>query len=139
MGSFSSLLPLIRRIHFVLMMLSPNIQAMYPFYLVKKKGKKNNNLCLTFQKTQSFKRVTNLISLGWKDTYLLPFLKHQCNTTKSFKMLAMINRLLEWFKSLFWKEEMELTLVGLQVRPNKSNHQVNTIYYSGMFISFSSI
>ena len=29
-------------------------------------------------------------------------------------MLAMINRLLEWFKSLFWKEEMELTLVGLQ-------------------------
>ena len=26
----------------------------------------------------------------------------------------MINRLLEWFKSLFWKEEMELTLVGLQ-------------------------
>ena len=29
-------------------------------------------------------------------------------------MLAMINRLLEWLKSLFWKEEMELTLVGLQ-------------------------
>ena len=29
-------------------------------------------------------------------------------------MLAMINRLLEWFKSLFWKDEMELTLVGLQ-------------------------
>lgn len=26
----------------------------------------------------------------------------------------MINKLLEWFKSLFWKEEMELTLVGLQ-------------------------
>lgn len=26
----------------------------------------------------------------------------------------MINRLLEWFKSLFWREEMELTLVGLQ-------------------------
>ena len=31
-----------------------------------------------------------------------------------FKMFAMINKLLEWFKSLFWKEEMELTLVGLQ-------------------------
>lgn len=30
------------------------------------------------------------------------------------KMLALINRLLDWFKSLFWKEEMELTLVGLQ-------------------------
>ncbi|KAF0035318.1 hypothetical protein F2P81_013076, partial [Scophthalmus maximus] len=30
------------------------------------------------------------------------------------KMLALINRLLDWFRSLFWKEEMELTLVGLQ-------------------------
>ncbi|KAK6032072.1 ADP-ribosylation factor-like protein 8A family protein, partial [Ostertagia ostertagi] len=29
-------------------------------------------------------------------------------------MFAMINRVLEWFRSLFWKEEMELTLVGLQ-------------------------
>ncbi|XP_053671858.1 ADP-ribosylation factor-like protein 8 [Anopheles nili] len=29
-------------------------------------------------------------------------------------MLALINRILDWFKSLFWKEEMELTLVGLQ-------------------------
>ena len=29
-------------------------------------------------------------------------------------VLAMLNRLLEWVKSLFWKEEMELTLVGLQ-------------------------
>ncbi|XP_057683079.1 ADP-ribosylation factor-like protein 8 [Corythoichthys intestinalis] len=29
-------------------------------------------------------------------------------------MLALVNRLLDWFKSLFWKEEMELTLVGLQ-------------------------
>lgn len=29
-------------------------------------------------------------------------------------MLAAINRLLDWLKSLFWKEEMELTLVGLQ-------------------------
>jgi len=29
-------------------------------------------------------------------------------------MLALINRILEWFKSIFWKEEMELTLVGLQ-------------------------
>lgn len=30
------------------------------------------------------------------------------------EMLALINRILDWFKSLFWKEEMELTLVGLQ-------------------------
>ena len=29
-------------------------------------------------------------------------------------MLALINRILDWLKSLFWKEEMELTLVGLQ-------------------------
>lgn len=29
-------------------------------------------------------------------------------------MFALINRVLEWLKSLFWKEEMELTLVGLQ-------------------------
>lgn len=29
-------------------------------------------------------------------------------------MLALISRLLDWFRSLFWKEEMELTLVGLQ-------------------------
>ncbi|XP_059505601.1 LOW QUALITY PROTEIN: ADP-ribosylation factor-like protein 8B-A [Stegostoma tigrinum] len=29
-------------------------------------------------------------------------------------MLALFNRLLDWIKSLFWKEEMELTLVGLQ-------------------------
>lgn len=35
-----------------------------------------------------------------------------CNST--IKMLALINRLLDWFRSLFWKEEMELTLVGLQ-------------------------
>lgn len=29
-------------------------------------------------------------------------------------MFAFFGRLLDWFKSLFWKEEMELTLVGLQ-------------------------
>ena len=29
-------------------------------------------------------------------------------------MMSMINRILDWIKSLFWKEEMELTLVGLQ-------------------------
>ena len=31
-----------------------------------------------------------------------------------FKMLQFFQRILDWFKSLFWKEEMELTLVGLQ-------------------------
>ncbi len=29
-------------------------------------------------------------------------------------MFGFVQRLLDWFKSLFWKEEMELTLVGLQ-------------------------
>ena len=29
-------------------------------------------------------------------------------------MFAFVQRILDWFKSLFWKEEMELTLVGLQ-------------------------
>lgn len=30
-------------------------------------------------------------------------------------MFAFLQRILDWFKSLFWKEEMELTLVGLQM------------------------
>ncbi len=29
-------------------------------------------------------------------------------------MMQFFQRILDWFKSLFWKEEMELTLVGLQ-------------------------
>lgn len=29
-------------------------------------------------------------------------------------MFAIVNKILDWFKSLFWKNEMELTLVGLQ-------------------------
>lgn len=29
-------------------------------------------------------------------------------------MWSLMNRILDWFRSLFWKEEMELTLVGLQ-------------------------
>ncbi|CAI9608210.1 unnamed protein product [Staurois parvus] len=29
-------------------------------------------------------------------------------------MMSLLSRLLDWFRSLFWKEEMELTLVGLQ-------------------------
>ncbi|NWQ84065.1 ARL8A protein, partial [Columbina picui] len=30
-------------------------------------------------------------------------------------MLALFNKLLDWFRALFWKEEMELTLVGLHI------------------------
>jgi len=29
-------------------------------------------------------------------------------------MLAFLHRILDWFKNVFWKEEMELALVGLQ-------------------------
>jgi len=29
-------------------------------------------------------------------------------------MLTFFNKIIDWFRSLFWKEEMELTLVGLQ-------------------------
>lgn len=29
-------------------------------------------------------------------------------------MYAIVQRLLDWLRSLFWKEELELTLVGLQ-------------------------
>lgn len=35
-------------------------------------------------------------------------------TLAAAEMIALINKLLDWFKALFWKEEMELTLVGLQ-------------------------
>lgn len=44
-------------------------------------------------------------------------------------MLGLINRIIEWFKSLFWKEEMELTLVGLQ-NSGKTTF-VNVIAVSG--------
>lgn len=36
------------------------------------------------------------------------------NLRAVFKMMAMVNKVLDWIRSLFWKEEMELTLVGLQ-------------------------
>lgn len=29
-------------------------------------------------------------------------------------MASLVQRFIDWIKSLFWKEEMELTLVGLQ-------------------------
>lgn len=50
------------------------------------------------------------------------------------KMIAMINRILDWFKSLFWKEEMELTLVGLQYSGKTTF--VNVIAVSIFFLCF---
>jgi len=46
-------------------------------------------------------------------------------------MLAAINRLLDWLKSLFWKEEMELTLVGLQ---NSGKTTFVNVIASGQFV-----
>ncbi|KAE9421210.1 unnamed protein product [Angiostrongylus costaricensis] len=45
-------------------------------------------------------------------------------------MFAMISRVLEWFRSLFWKEEMELTLVGLQ---NSGKTTFVNVIASGQF------
>ncbi|MFH4975379.1 hypothetical protein AB6A40_002088 [Gnathostoma spinigerum] len=45
-------------------------------------------------------------------------------------MLAMINRVLDWIRSLFWKEEMELTLVGLQ---NSGKTTFVNVIVSGQF------
>lgn len=50
-------------------------------------------------------------------------------------MLALINRILDWFKSLFWKEEMELTLVGLQCSGKTTF--VNVIAVSILIILFN--
>ena len=33
---------------------------------------------------------------------------------QSSKIMQMIREMLDWIRSLFWMEEMELTLVGLQ-------------------------
>ena len=46
-----------------------------------------------------------------KILYLFCFL---LATLKKVKMASFIQRFIDWIKSLFWKEEMELTLVGLQ-------------------------
>lgn len=40
--------------------------------------------------------------------------KYKSRKFQFLKMFAFFRSILDWFKSLFWKEEMELTLVGLQ-------------------------
>lgn len=55
-------------------------------------------------------------------------------------MLAIINRILDWFKSLFWKEEMELTLVGLQYSGKTTFvNVIAVINYNMLFFSFISV
>ncbi len=46
-------------------------------------------------------------------------------------MFALVQKLLDWFRSLFWKEEMELTLVGLQFSGKTTF--VNVIAVSRLF------
>lgn len=53
---------------------------------------------------------SHLIAAAVKTSSQLIF----CYPSHSLKMIALFNKLLDWFKQLFWKEEMELTLVGLQ-------------------------
>jgi ADP-ribosylation factor-like protein 8 len=45
-------------------------------------------------------------------------------------MLSLLNRFLDWIRSLFWKEEMELTLVGLQ---NSGKTTFVNVIASGQF------
>ncbi|EFO92628.1 hypothetical protein CRE_16394 [Caenorhabditis remanei] len=45
-------------------------------------------------------------------------------------MMAMVNKVLDWIRSLFWKEEMELTLVGLQ---NSGKTTFVNVIASGQF------
>lgn len=47
-------------------------------------------------------------------------------------MLSVINKFLDWLKSLFWKEEMELTLVGLQYSGKTTFVNVISVRYSLM-------
>lgn len=45
-------------------------------------------------------------------------------------MFGFFQRILDWFRSLFWKEEMELTLVGLQ---NSGKTTFVNVIASGQF------
>jgi len=50
-------------------------------------------------------------------------------------MLAFLQRILDWFKSLFWKEEMELTLVGLQYSGKTTFVNVISVRRLMLFVS----
>lgn len=54
------------------------------------------------------------MSAAARETVRVQTTTQRCGRLVTPKMLALINRLLDWFRSVFWKEEMELTLVGLQ-------------------------
>lgn len=50
-------------------------------------------------------------------------------------MMGLINRILDWFKSLFWKEEMELTLVGLQYSGKTTFVNVIAVCFQRLYFS----
>lgn len=50
-------------------------------------------------------------------------------------MIALINKLLDWFKALFWKEEMELTLVGLQYSGKTTFVNVIAVRFFFLFVN----
>ena len=49
-------------------------------------------------------------------------------------MLKLVTRFLDWIKSLFWKEEMELTLVGLQYSGKTTFVGVIAVSSSSIFL-----
>lgn len=52
-------------------------------------------------------------------------------------MIALFNKLLDWFKALFWKEEMELTLVGLQYSGKTTFVNVIAVGGPGLGLGFA--
>lgn len=50
---------------------------------------------------------------------------------------SLFDSLLEWFRSLFWKQEMELTLVGLQNSGKTTLVNVIAVRPIPSFLSFS--
>ncbi len=65
--------------------------------------------------------------------FLQQEVQNRVRSSSSAEMLALVHRLLDWFRSLFWKEEMELTLVGLQYSGKTTF--VNVIAVSLSFLS----
>ena len=49
-------------------------------------------------------------------------------------MASILQRFIDWIKSLFWKEEMELTLVGLQYSGKTTFVNVIAVGYFLYFI-----
>ena len=52
-------------------------------------------------------------------------------------MLAFFHRVLNWFIRLFWNEEMEITLVGLQMSGKTTFVNVISVSWNDIRTSFS--